>query len=289
MTILTTTMIFLTIITVVEIFLHVILLLLTGKITETSFSVKNTFKVVWSTFMVSLMITFLINVIWSDLSLRLQSFIIMLGSLLSLFAFLKMYFKLSVKKMLTVWIIYIFLNSILGGIIMISLYTTMWVFQVSWKSMEPAIHDKQIILLKKAWNDYKRGDIVIFQSPASEEKLPYVKRIIGLPGEAIKIENGKVLLKQLGENNFRVLDEGYLSDESQWKTHLPTDMEETEFLVPPDSYFVLGDFRWNSSDSRNCFMMCTLSWSTHFLKRENIVWKYVYNLNEIAKLLNESK
>lgn len=81
--------------------------------------------------------------------------------------------------------------------------------------MEPAIHDKQIILLKKAWNDYKRGDIVIFQSPASEEKLPYVKRIIGLPGEAIKIENGKVLLKQLGENNFRVLDEGYLSDESQ--------------------------------------------------------------------------
>ncbi len=51
------------------------------------------------------------------------------------------------------------------------------------------------------------------------------------------------------------------------------DVKETEFTVPADQYFTMGDNRNNSSDSRSCFMSCSVPGSTHFVSRENIIGK----------------
>jgi len=69
------------------------------------------------------------------------------------------------------------------------------------------------------------------------------------------------------------LDEGYLSPANKGKTFLPMDVKETEFSVPAGQYFTMGDNRNNSSDSRSCFMSCSVQDSSHFVSRENIVGK----------------
>lgn len=82
----------------------------------------------------------------------------------------------------------------------------------------------------------KREDIVVFNFP-NDPKRDFVKRIIGLPGEMVSIKNGEVFIDGLG------LDEPYISakDSDNMKP----------ILVPPNSYFVLGDNRYVSSDSRH--------------------------------------
>ncbi|NCP76743.1 signal peptidase I [bacterium] len=118
-----------------------------------------------------------------------------------------------------------------------------------------------------------RGDVVILRPHASNGKEYYIKRVIGLPGDTVKFEEGNVFLKVSGKTNFVKLNEGYLSLANNGKTFLPMDVKETEFLVPEGQYFTMGDNRNNSSDSRSCFMSCSISGSTHFVSRANIVGK----------------
>lgn len=86
----------------------------------------------------------------------------------------------------------------------------------------------------------KRGDVVVFRSPTVPEDAPerdFIKRIIGLPGETIEVHDCTVFIDGLP------LDEPYIDERPRY-THEP----ET---IPPDHYFVLGDNRNNSSDSKN--------------------------------------
>ncbi len=83
----------------------------------------------------------------------------------------------------------------------------------------------------------KRGDIVIFKYPDDETQL-FVKRIIGLPGEKVTVEDAKVYI------NGALFEEGYLKEE--WVV----DAGPYEFEVPEGCYLVLGDNRNNSKDSR---------------------------------------
>ncbi len=97
----------------------------------------------------------------------------------------------------------------------------------------------------------QRGDVIIFLAPYSELKEYYIKRVIGLPGETVKIENGLVYIQE--ENGeFTELDESYLNDENQGNTN-PHRTSSQLYTVPEDTYFVLGDNRGKSSDSRRCF------------------------------------
>ena len=113
----------------------------------------------------------------------------------------------------------------------------------------------------------KRGDIIVFKLPG-QENINYVKRLIGLPGETIKVVNGKVLVKSKNSNNFKQIsqkNDGIFIDtqhqkqiqqliEDNYKILNITDngpLDFTpEYLIPEDKYFFLGDNRDNSSDSR---------------------------------------
>lgn len=114
--------------------------------------------------------------------------------------------------------------------------------QVLGSSMYPNLQNNDILLLNKLkyrfWN-IERGDVVALQF---EDTNYLVKRVIGLPGETVEIRNNQVYI------NGQVLEEEYLSDE------VITDefsLSEIGYdVIPEDMYFVLGDNREHSSDSR---------------------------------------
>ena len=120
-------------------------------------------------------------------------------------------------------------------------------------SMESTIPaGSRIMGLRLYYNfkDPERGDIVIFKYP-DDEKVDYLKRIIGLPGETVEIASGKVYID--GE----LLDEPYLDEE-------PTG-DFGPYQVPEDSYFMLGDNRAVSKDSRH--------WTNTYVRRDKIIAK----------------
>jgi len=118
--------------------------------------------------------------------------------------------------------------------------------QVRGQSMFPTFHDGEYILTDKV--TYKtrtplRGEVVIFKSPSSED-IDFIKRIIALPGETIKLSRGKVYV-----NNTAVDESEYL-DKSVYTNQESFLREGQTITVPEGKYFVLGDNRQHSSDSR---------------------------------------
>jgi signal peptidase I len=107
--------------------------------------------------------------------------------------------------------------------------------QVGGSAMEPNFHDGQIVEVEEVpVTDLQRGDVILF-TPDKERQ--YLKRLIGLPGETVEIRDGKVYI------NGEILDEPYIKQTASRDSQL--------FIVEPDRYFVLGDNRNNSSDSRS--------------------------------------
>lgn len=102
----------------------------------------------------------------------------------------------------------------------------------------------------------KRGDIIIFKYP-DDEKINYVKRVIGLPGDIVQIIHGKVYI------NDEPLEEPYIREPMQ------DNQEELTYIVPEDSYFVMGDNRNNSKDSRY--------WeTTNYVSKNKILAKAIF-------------
>lgn len=95
------------------------------------------------------------------------------------------------------------------------------------------------------FNDPDRGEIVVFLAPGYEDKY-FIKRVIGLPGDKVEVKNGNVYVNDIEIN------EPYLSVKNKGKTE-PYFGNLTEFHVPTDHYFLLGDNRNESTDSRSCF------------------------------------
>ena len=109
---------------------------------------------------------------------------------------------------------------------------------VSGQAMMPTFRDGERVLIWKVVEEINRGDIVVFWYPDDPSKS-YIKRVIGLPGEEVMVENGKVLI------NGSALDEPYMNADYRSSETMPGSV-----LVKDHHYFVLGDNRRNSSDSR---------------------------------------
>ena len=118
-------------------------------------------------------------------------------------------------------------------------------------SMFPEFHNGDYLLVDKLTYRFeapKRGDIIVFKYP-KDTSFNYVKRIIGLPGDTIRIENSKVYVYDSANPNGAPLTEPYVLPGN---TTLPdSGTGQSEFVVPANNYFVLGDNRMGSSDSRD--------------------------------------
>lgn len=137
----------------------------------------------------------------------------------------------------------------------------------------------------------KRGDIVVFHPPQNKDEF-FIKRIIGLPGETIKLKDGYVYLYNQQHPEGIKLEETYLNQTNLGSTN-PFTENMTIFEIPSDSYFVLGDNRTASSDSRSCFKEsitsggCNQKGGTPYLKLNHIegkAWLILWPLSKIAAL-----
>ncbi len=163
---------------------------------------------------------------------------------------------------------------VLAVLIFLLVRTVAQNFRVEGPSMEPGLHDGQYLLVNKAayfkisdltkfipfvgsddsngsflFHGPQRGDVVVFRFPGDLER-DFIKRIIGVPGDRVRVQDGIVYVNDVP------LEEDYITANSG------RDLEE-EQVVPADNYFVLGDNRPYSSDSR--------SWG--FVPEENIIGK----------------
>lgn len=118
--------------------------------------------------------------------------------------------------------------------------------QVKGHSMDPNFTDGEYLLTDKLSYRFKepqRGNVVVFESPVNRRE-DYIKRVIGLPGENVTVNDGKVLI------NGRPLDEKYLPE--SFRTNPGVFLTEgSTITLRPDEYAVLGDNRDHSSDSRS--------------------------------------
>ena len=118
-------------------------------------------------------------------------------------------------------------------------------FVVEGQSMEPNFHNQEYLIVEKV--SYKigephRGDVVIFKAPSNPD-YDYIKRVIALPGETIKIANNTIYI------NGHAIDETYLAPDEL--TTVSYDPKMTlERTLGENEFFVLGDNRDHSSDSR---------------------------------------
>jgi signal peptidase I len=117
-------------------------------------------------------------------------------------------------------------------------------FVVSGASMEPTFHTGEYLIvdqLSYELGDPHRGDVIIFKYPLIPSRY-FIKRVIALPGESIRITGQKVEVKEVGSDSFVTLDEPYIE--------FPKD-SETQMTLADDEYFVMGDNRLASLDSRS--------------------------------------
>ena len=146
----------------------------------------------------------------------------------------------------------VFWEFIEAAVFALAIFVVVYLFlfqpnQVRGHSMEPTFHDWEYILTDKISFKMglpKRNDVVVFVSPKNAD-VDFIKRIIALPGERVKIRGGKVFV------NGSLLDESAYLGSDVYTGSESFLSENQEFMVPDGKYFVMGDNRPGSSDSRD--------------------------------------
>ncbi len=128
---------------------------------------------------------------------------------------------------------------LLAAILFFVINTLTGRYQVHGQSMVPSLHDGQYLIASKVtyWlHAPERGDVVVLQPPGRSGTVPYIKRVIGLPGDLVEVRDQRVWV------NGIALNEPYI--------HAPPNYPGN-WVVGEGEYFVLGDNRNNSSDSHS--------------------------------------
>ena len=170
--------------------------------------------------------------------------------------------KSTAKEVLD-WILYIGIVLILSWLIVtfVGVRTV-----VDGQSMEPTLQDGNNLIVDKLsyrFRDPKRYEIIVFPYKY-EENTYYIKRIIGLPGETVEIRNGSIYINGSEEPLEDV------------ETKEPMEGSFGPYTVPEDCYFVMGDNRNNSRDSRY--------WEHTFVTRDEILGKAVFRYWPLNKM-----
>lgn len=129
-------------------------------------------------------------------------------------------------------------------------------------SMEPALHNGQEILMNRILyriSTPKRGDVIVFLPNGNQNTHFYVKRVVGLPGETVQIRDGSVYI-----------DGVFLEESELFDKIADPGIAQNELLLEGDEFFVLGDNRNSSEDSR--------SGNIGAVKKDNIVGKAWFHM-----------
>jgi len=129
--------------------------------------------------------------------------------------------------------------------VVLAIFVILFIYQpvkVEGTSMMPTLDDQERIFINKFvyrfhFGNIDRGDTVVFWFPGDPTKS-YIKRVIGMPGDRVEVDEGKVIV------NGQALVEDYVPPEFRDQSSMPLR------VVPEDEYFVLGDHRSSSNDSR---------------------------------------
>lgn len=136
------------------------------------------------------------------------------------------------------WLRDLALSVVIAIVVILFLYQPV---KVEGTSMMPSLVNQERIFINKfiyRFSDIQRGDTVVFQFPQDPSKS-YIKRVIGMPGDTIVVDHGMVIV------NGKPLDEPYVEENYRDNHSYPA------VTVSADSYYVLGDHRNSSNDSRN--------------------------------------
>lgn len=161
---------------------------------------------------------------------------------------------------------------LLAALIVIPIRTFLFQpFLVRGASMEANYHEGDYLIvdqLSYRFREPKRGEVIVFHSPVPPKRR-FIKRIVGLPGETISLEDGQLYIEEEGQEKF--INEKYLNEEMEGNFKVS---------VPENEYFVMGDNRDASFDSR--------SWGT--LIEDKIIGRVLIQLSPFSSnLINFKK
>ena len=131
---------------------------------------------------------------------------------------------------------------LIAGLLFVGVNLVTARIRVEGNSMEPSLHDAEFVVVNRLayrWSEPSRGDIVVFRFPLDLQRR-FIKRIIGLPGDTIRVEAGQVYV------NGQLMEEPYIAAQPRYTG---------QWEVGEQEVFVLGDNRNNSSDSQNWGML----------------------------------
>ena len=150
-------------------------------------------------------------------------------------------------------------------------------YSVVGRSMEPNFHDGDFIIIDKVTSQrwtLERGDIIVFVPPWKE--VPYIKRIVWLPGETIRITDEKLYIcADNNEEQCTILNEDYLKETAITKATCG----RTIFPIPLTGwYFTLGDNRGQTTDSLCCFGIWCYQNANYLVPDDHIIGKVLFRV-----------